>query len=148
MESSALESEIRRKAKRPLGVWLFSIFYVFSALFYALGWLMVLSNTVPLPSPEKEYYESLSAADYAVTFGIFAVTLVAAVSLFLLRKVAFVLFSACLIVGLLHTAWHFSMKGLGSVMDGASLAGMITQWSILAWVCIYSWRLQKRGLLR
>ncbi|MFQ5929900.1 MAG: hypothetical protein ACE5MK_09385 [Acidobacteriota bacterium] len=148
VESSDIRSEIRRKPKRPIGVWIVSIFYFFTASFATVGWLLVLSDTVPLPSPEKEYYESLSPADYAVTFGLAFITFSAAISLFFLRKVAVTLFSVSLVVGLTHTAWHFSTKGLGSVMDRSSLVGMITQWSILACVCIYSRRLQRKGLLR
>ena len=53
---------------RPIGVWIFSAFYGFSALFAIVGWLVVLSDTIPLDSPEREYYQSLTALDYLVTF--------------------------------------------------------------------------------
>jgi disulfide bond formation protein DsbB len=112
-----------------------------------VGWLVVLSNTIPLDSPEKEYYQSLTALDYLVTFVLAGLTLMAGLTLFLLRRVAAWLFTLSLILGLTHTGWHLSSKGLASTMNAFSLAGLFIQWGLLAWACLYSWGLVRKGRL-
>ena len=133
---------------RPIGVWVFSAFYGFTALFAMVGWLVVLSDTIPLDSPEREYYQSLTALDYLVTFVLAALTLMAGLTLFLLRRVSAWLFTLSLILGLTHTGWHLSSKGLASTMDDSSLAGLFIQWALLAWACLYSWGLARKGRLK
>ena len=119
-----LESTADMSQNRPIGVWIFSAFYGFSALFAIVGWLVVLSDTIPLDSPEREYYQSLTALDYLVTF------VLAGLTLFLLRRVAAWLFTLSLILGLTHTGWHLSSKGLASTMNASSLAGLLIQWGL------------------
>jgi len=133
---------------RPIGVWVFSAFYGFTALFAMVGWLVVLSDTIPLDSPEREYYQSLTALDYLITFLLAALTLMAALTLFLLRRVSAWLFTLSLILGLTHTGWHLSSKGLASTMDDSSLAGLFIQWALLAWACLYTWGLARKGRLK
>ena len=136
-----LESTADMSQKRPIGVWILSAFYGFSALFAIVGWLVVLSDTIPLDSPEREYYQSLTALDYLVTF------VLAGLTLFLLRRVAAWLFTLSLILGLTHTGWHLSSKGLASTMNASSLAGLLIQWGLLTWACLYSWGLARKGRL-
>ncbi len=133
---------------RPIGVWVFSAFYGFTALFAMVGWLVVLSDTIPLDSPEREYYQSLTALDYLITFLLAALTLMAGLTLFLLRRVSAWLFTLSLILGLTHTGWHLSSKGLASTMDDSSLAGLFIQWALLAWACLYTWGLARKGRLK
>ena len=142
-----LESTADTSQDRPIGVWIFSVFYGLTALFAIAGWLVVLSDTIPLEGPEKEYYQNLTALDYLVTFVLAGLTLTAGLTLFLLRRVAAWLFTLTLILGLPHTVWHLSSKGLASTLNASSLAGLFLQWGLLAWACLYSWGLARKGRL-
>lgn len=136
-----------QKTKRPKWVWAISIFYFFSAGWTLLSFYLAKTGTVSLSAAQAAYFNNLSGVDYGLTILIGLANLIGAVALFLLKKLAFYLFSTALGANLLLTAWHTVTKGWLSAMPGASLVGAVIAWGLLIAVCAYSWRLIQRGVL-
>ncbi len=133
--------------KRPKKVWLVSGFYLFSAGYTLLSFFLINRGKVPLSEAEKAYFASLTALDYLFTITIGVINMSGAISLFLLRKVAYPLFVGAFALGLVFSGWHALTKGLLAAVGGARGVGALIGWGILVAVCIYTKRLINRGLL-
>jgi hypothetical protein len=77
------------------------------------------------------------------------VSLSGALSLFLLRKEAYYIFCASLVINVTMTLWHCLTKGwlaaIGSIRGG--IPGLVIGWGIVVAVCIYSGKLKNRRIL-
>ena len=90
---------------------------------------------------------SLTGLDYGVSLLIGLANLLGAVALFLLRKVAFYLFVTAFGANLLLTAWHSATKGWVAAWGGLGLFSILIGWAVIVAVCVYSWKLVRRGVL-
>ena len=92
------------KQKRPIGVLLIVAYYaiVFGSVLAGIAYTLLSSN--PAIEFGQAYYRDLSGA--ALTWQIFSsvLGLSAAIAIFLMRKIAVVLFLAVFVVGLINTA--------------------------------------------
>jgi len=57
------------KKGRPVLVWVIFVYFVFSAGFTALSFLLILSGAMPLDANTQEYMDNLSTLDYLMTIG-------------------------------------------------------------------------------
>lgn len=135
-------------AKRPGWVWAISIFFVVSAAWTLLSFYLIYSGAVPLNAAQEAYFDSLTGLDYFSMVVLAIVNISAAVSLFLLRKVAFYLFTYGLIANVFMTLWHMVSKDWAGAIGGAGLVGAAFGLGSVAIVCVYSWRLIQRHVLR
>ena len=71
----------------------------------------------------------------------------AAVALFLLRRIALGLFLSALGLSFFLAAWHAATKGWVEAMGGPGLIGALSAYVLKIAVCIYTWRLSKKGAL-
>ncbi|RAI24299.1 hypothetical protein, partial [Rhodoplanes serenus] len=71
-----------------------------------------------------------------------------AVALFMLRKAALPLFLASVVLGLLVLAWQTVARGWTEATGGSGLVGSAIGYALLIAVCLYAWRLTRRGVLR
>ncbi len=136
--------------KRPVWVWVISVFYILSAAWTCIAWYMVISKGMYVTPEGKTYLESLTAFDYAISIIQALLSLSAAVMLFLLRKVAYRLFCTALVVALIATAWHTLARGWLTAMQSirGGLFGAVMGVALLFAVCFYTGRLRERGKLR
>jgi hypothetical protein len=134
--------------KRPIWVWVISIFYIISAFYSCLAFYLCLTGAIPLNAAQKACFENLTVVDWGLTTVTGLVTLGSAVCLFLLRRQALYLFAGSLALHLLSNIYglHKAATAL-SATPGASV-GMFLGWGILLAVCLYTWRLAKAGTLR
>jgi hypothetical protein len=133
--------------KRPGWVWAISVFFFLSAGWTLVSFFLINTGAVTPNALQEAYFSSLTGVDYGLTILIALANLLAAVALFLLRKIAFYLFLTAFGANLLLTAWHTVTKGWVAAMGAAGLIGALIGWILVIAVCIYSWRLIQRGVL-
>ncbi len=141
----ASEKPDNAPSERPVGIWIISIFYGFSAVAGAASTAAVLLGVVPLPPEQAEYFSSLSIVDYLFTGCSLLLGLTAAVSLFRLKISAVKFFFGYAALNLGYTAWSIIQKDYLEVV-GNPFAALVGP-GILVLVCIYVWRVGKKGVL-
>jgi hypothetical protein len=141
--------------RRPVWVWVIFVFYVVS-----VGWGLVLQclmflGLYALPPEQQALVGDMSGAArlFAVGSGILA--LVAATSLWLLRKVAFPLFSIVLVLGIGTIVKQALPGGMYNKMFGQGpIVAVVTVFSLSVGVLIsvaiwwYVLHLRRRGVLK
>jgi hypothetical protein len=141
--------------RRPVWVWVIFVFYVVS-----VGWGLALQclmflGLYTLPPEQQALVGDMSAAArlFAVASGILA--LVAATSLWLLRKVAFPLFSLVLVLGIGATVKHTLPGGMYNKMFAQGpIMTFVTVFSVTGGVLLsvaiwwYVLHLRRRGVLK
>ena len=133
--------------ERPVLVWLISAFFFLSAIWTFLSFYLILSGAIPLEPAQKAYFDRLTPIDYVLTIGIGLLNLAGAITLFLLRKIARYLFLSSLGLSLVVMLWHLTTKGWAEAAGGATSVGALIGYVLLVAVCMYAWRLSKKGVL-
>ena len=142
-----MDAAAQPPAKRPKLVWAVFLFYLFSVSYTALSFYLILSGSISVAPEQATYLRNLSAFDWAITVLTTTLNLVAAVSLFLLRKIAFHLFAASLVLGFLQTLVHAITTNFVAALGGPGAIGILIGYAISIAVCTYAWRLKARGAL-
>jgi hypothetical protein len=112
---------------------------------------IVLVIAGQLPTPEQ----GLGLIDHSLSLGLAGAQMSGAVLLWKLRRSAVYLFMVALVLCVVNFWWHILIRNWFSAMTtiDPSLAGpmlvvVIVSQVLLAGVCVYTWRLAKRGVLR
>ncbi|HUB65887.1 MAG TPA: DUF4339 domain-containing protein [Candidatus Methylacidiphilales bacterium] len=112
--------------KRPIAVWIISIFYFITVPFTLLSLALIplmLSGTIPITDVQRRYFESLNIFDYTVTFLLVVFNLAGALLLFLLRRPAVYCFGAVFVLNLLNYLYEILFKNwLGAIGNGSGVA--------------------------
>ena len=132
---------------RPRWVWAIFIFYMFSAVATLFSFYFVYSGAIPLPEEQKQYLADLTVFDHVLSFGILGLNLAAAVQLFRLRRISVNLFLTALALGVLATMWKVATKGWLAATGGSG-SSVLLGWGIAVAVCLYAWRLARKGILK
>ncbi len=133
--------------KRPVWVWVISIFFFIFAGGTLLSFLLIGTGALHLASLQQAYFDSLSKLDYSLSIAIGLADLIGAITLLLLRKIAFYLFLGALTVNLFMSVWHALTKGWIGAIGGGDFLAAIMSLAISIAVCAYTWKLVKRGVL-
>jgi len=139
------------RAERPVMVWVISLFYFvctpFSLLMLALIPLM-LSGAFPIPEAQRDYFESQTWFDYALSGVALIVNLAAAILLFMLRRPALYFFVGTFVFGLLMVVYNIVAKNWLEAVGVPGLVGAFFGWGINIAIILYVWHLFKKGVLR
>ena len=135
------------RKKRPVLVWVITIFFFVSAIWTLLGFYLLVSGTASLTPAQKSYLESLTAIDYTFTLLLGLTNLIGAIALFLLRKAALYFFVGALALNGFMSVWHAISKGWLEALGGAGALGALFGLGIAVAVCLYVWKLAKSGVL-
>lgn len=133
--------------RRTGWIWIISIFYLLSTGWTLLSFYLIFSGAIQITAAQEAYFRSLSSVDHIVTLVIGLTNFAGAISLFLLRRIAFYLFTTALAVSILLSIWHTFAKGWIQALSVSGLVGGIIGFGISAAVCFYAWKLTKRGIL-
>ena len=129
-------------------IWLITIFYTMSVGWTLLSFSLILSGSIPIKTAaQRAYFEALSSADILLTVLIGVANFSGALALFLLRRGAFRLFVVAFATTTLLSLWHIATKGWIQALGGADFVGAISGYGLAAVVCVYSWKLIKKGTL-
>lgn len=134
--------------KRPGWVWAIFILYFLSAAYTLLAFFLIYSGAIPLQPEQRAYFSQLTLFDHGISALIGTLNLAGAVTLFLLRRMAFNLFTTAFALGILTTVWHIVEKGWVAAIGSAGLVGAFFGWALAIAICVYTWRLGKAGVLR
>lgn len=99
-----------------------------------------------MTAAQQAYFNALTPIDYILTVITGLANVSGAIALFQMRRMAFYLFTTGLTLSILLTVWHIASKGWLQAMVGSRL-GSIGGFVLSAVICIYSWRLIRRGVL-
>ena len=141
-----MDAAAQTPAKRPKLVWVVFLFYLFSLGYTALSFYLVLSGSVSAPG-QATYLRNLSVFDWAITGLTAALNLAGAISIFLLRRIAFPLFATSLALSIFLTLVHVFTTSLTSALGGPGALGLAIGYAISIAVCTYAWKLRARGVL-
>jgi hypothetical protein len=128
-------------------VWVVFAWYVFSAGYTVLSFVLIHSGVVPLTAEASRYLGSLSPLDYAVTVLALVLNVAGAISLLRLRTAALYLFVAALALNVAMVGLHAVTKGFVAALGAGGPIGLVLGYGISVLVCIYVWRLHARGTL-
>lgn len=142
-----METNQGEARKRPVWVWIISIFFFLSAGWTLLSFYLVYSGAIPLQPEQTAYFESLTPVDHGLTILLGLTNLGGAVALLLLRRAALYLFVGAFVLDTVMTIWHTLTKGWVAAIGGAGLVGMLIGYGLIVAVCIYVWKLKKSGVL-
>ena len=129
-------------------IWLITIFYTMSVGWTLLSFSLILSGSIPIKTAaQRAYFEALSSADILLTVLIGVANFSGALALFLLRRGAFRLFGVAFATTTLWSLWHIATTGWIHALGGADFVGAISGYGLAAVVCVYAWKLIKKGTL-
>jgi hypothetical protein len=134
-------------AKRPKLVWVVFLFYLLSVGYTALSFFLIFSGYVSVSAEQAAYFRNLSVFDWAITCLTATLNLAAAISIFLLRKVAFFFFVISLGLSVLQTLVQVFTTNFVAALGGPGALGVVIGFAISIAVCTYAWRLKARGTL-
>jgi hypothetical protein len=133
---------------RPKLVWLITLFYFLSAMLTAFGYYAVFGRKSSLPLPVQQQIDALTALDHAQALVAVALNLMAAVSLFRLRRMAAYLFTATLALSIVGWLLRAALGGWAATVAAYGGAPIWFGYATSTAICLYSWHLASQGRLR
>lgn len=133
-----------KPGKRPVLVWVVFIYYLMGLTGFLLGWYKMYTGEITVPGGSEAYIKSF---DFIVSGLDVLIGAIGAVMLFYLRKVAFYFFIALAVITPLSFLRMIFVKNLLELYPFAWISFFVSI-SILAFICVYIKRLEKRGILR
>jgi len=145
--------------RRPRLVWVIFAFVVLTNLHGLVKQVLMLTGSYPVPEGTRAMYEQLQASRswFEVLGGMTVLTLnlVAAFLLILLRRQAYHLFAISLLLSIGSLVIQFARGGPAATVFAQStlaflvmLIALAIGWSIYAAICVYTWHLRERGVLK
>lgn len=134
--------------KRPILVWIISIFYFISAVWTLFSFYLVYSGSVPLDETQKVYFESLTTFDILITVTAVLVNLVGIILFFMLNRYALYCFITSFTLSMLLTVFQTYYRNWGDLMSGPGLVGAAIGWAINIAIILYAYRLTKKEILQ
>ncbi len=137
-----------KKPRRPVWVWVISIFYFGVGIsgLMAVAMALIVHSQGPGPAGEASSMDDLMRSSL---WGLLpAANIACAASLFMMRKIAFIVFS-CMLAAKLMLQLLFETP-LSEALSGGNtemIIGYGIGYIILIAVCLYTWRLRQTGLL-
>lgn len=128
-------------------IWAISIFYLVSAGWTLLSFVLIYSGAISVNPAQRAYLDSLSPFDLGITVLIGLFNLSGAVALFVLNRLAFKLFATAFAASILVALWHATTRGWVQALGGPGFIGAMIGYGISAAVCFYAWKLTQRGVL-
>jgi hypothetical protein len=136
------------RPKPPVFVWIISIWLLFGVVGGIASVLIMHADILPMPPAQKQYFDSLTWVDYAMTVAVTVINGVGAVLFILLRRWAYYLFTAAFIIGVSSIGYQIATKHWLSAVGGAGLGGAIGGWMISLAIIFYARYLAKKRVLR
>lgn len=134
--------------KRPVWVWVITIFFVVQVGVMIRSFVLILSGAVGITPAAQAYIAGLGPLSYIMMAGLGLLNLTAAVLLFLLKRAAVPLFATSFVLNVGFTLVNAVATNWAQAVGGVGLAGALFGWFTLGAVALYSWHLWQAGVLR
>jgi len=135
------------RGRPPVVVWVVFFWVLLTSGYTLLSFWLIYVQAVPVSPEVAAYLASRSALDRVGTALVLLLNLGGAVALVMLRKAALGLFSAALVVSLLLTVISVLSRGFLAALGGPGSVGLVVAYVVAIAVCLYVWRLWRRGIL-
>lgn len=136
-----------QKHKRPKLVWIITIFYIFSAGYTLLSFVLIYGGLIPLNETQQAYFNSLNIFDISLIIITGVLNLIGAIMLFLLRKFAYYAFLSAFILSMLMIVYQAIFKDWISAI-GSRLIGAVIGWCISIAIILYAKSLMSKEILK
>jgi hypothetical protein len=133
--------------KRPLGVWLVTVYAVLNVLVTAAGLYILVSGGL---SEQSGLLSNFDSTDYAISLVSHVFIALGGISIFMLRKIALPMFLAGAVFNLVQTVLHVVTQRFMAGVGGPSLLAwieLLLAWAIILAVIAYTARLSRDGVL-
>lgn len=138
--------------KRPLGIWIITAFYFYSVYIVLRSYWLINMGLIPMNEVQRSYLASVSATNWFIPIITGILTLAAAVSLFLLRRISLMLFVISFGLSLFATLFEALttnwVKAMASTGNGGGLIGVAVGWIIQISILLYINNLIKKKILK
>ncbi|HCC47748.1 MAG TPA: hypothetical protein DEQ38_06480 [Elusimicrobia bacterium] len=142
-----MEEAMKMEAKRPLMVWVISLFYFLTIGRSLLALYFIYSGAASVSPEHQALLARVTPFEWVLTVLTSIAGMAGSVLLFMRKKAAFPLFLAFFIVGVGMAIWPwFTQAGFAGITWQILLPTVIAK-AILAWVCIYIRDLVLSGVL-
>jgi hypothetical protein len=148
MRGAKMEIADAPPRKRTVWIWIISIYYVLSVGLILFVYYLHFTNRLSLVLEMEMFMDDLSKWDIALNLLISFLHLCGVIALFFLHRIAFRLFLAAIVASVLQSIWMEATKGWIQNWVMAGFLSTIMGYCISVAICLYSWRLVKRGVLR
>ena len=142
------EGDASVSGRRPIGVWVISIYTVFGAAWILLGTALVYRGVVPLSDPMRAYVASQNALDVGLMLVSVGLNVTGGILLFLLRRQAFGFMLGAFILGLAQVPYHIVHKHWLEAMGPGALVSAVLGEGVVVTVLLYVHWLRRHGVLR
>jgi len=142
-------------ARRPGLVWVIFLFYILSSAWALLTSLLIQLGRYPVPPEQQAVLSNISSGARIFGLGLTILHVVAATYLWLLRRVALHLFLVSCVLGVASIVWqtlpggaYHALLGQGRLMSAMIIFTVSVGVLINIAICLYVWRLHRRGVLK
>jgi hypothetical protein len=132
---------------RPFGIWLITLLYAVGLILTLTFLYFIWSGVVPMEPGDKAKLSNFPLVNLVASIIVVLLNTLAVGALFLLRKNALNLFLSALVLSLAFQAWQTATKGWTAGVGQVGMSGIVLSYAIPILVCIYTWRLIKKGIL-
>jgi hypothetical protein len=140
--------ELAHDRKRPVWVWIITIFYMFGALSAIISQIAVATGLLAVPAEVREYYASRTVLLHVLGFIPLLLNVVAAVLLWRLRKAAFTLFCLTFAMGAAFMGVQLLTGSYPISLFKSTIGSQAIGWVVGIMVIAYTYHLMRRGTLR
>ena len=147
-KSNLILDKNRVEGKRPGWVWAISLFYIFSFVITFLVLSLTFSGVIPLPENQKNYFESLGMIGWMIASISSILSLAAAITLLMLKKLTIKLWLAKFLFDLVSIAYNIVTTNLLQSVGGLGVVGMFIGLATVISIYLYAKRLNARGFLK
>jgi hypothetical protein len=131
---------------RP-GTMLLSVLVIVASGTSLISYFFVVSGLKSLPPEQEMVLNNLTGLDIGLTLFINAAVFIAAIGLFLLRRIALYAFLGAFCAGVVKFGWFALNEGsLSAIFTSGAGRGALFLGLLLA-ACIHVWRLERHGIL-
>lgn len=149
LDSDVIDGDLRGlETKRPILVWVISIWYGAAGILAILGRFAMVTHLVVPPGRMGEQLQFMTWLDYAILNSMALVRVWAAISLFRLRAIAAPLLGLLSAAGILNTFRYALTKTWLARSGTPTLIATAVGLLISIGVALYASRLRYRGILR
>lgn len=142
------ETRIRLEQRHPMTIFL-SIFLAIASGIALIGYLFTITGAKKLSLEQQLLIDTLAWPEVGLTLLINATIFIAALALYLHRRLALYFFLAAMIADLGKLLLIAFKKGSLAAVFSAGMGGegLLLVLGILLGTCIYTWRLYRAGIL-
>ena len=132
---------------RPILVWIICLLMLISVVGEVGSVFFMYSGAVAWPREVMAELDAVSSNELGLNMIVSVYDLVCLIALFMMRRIAVLLFAIGIPIGMLQYGWSIYFRGSEILANGYSLLIVVASFAIALLIVFYVWTLDRRGLL-